>query len=75
MDRTGLPANSGGQHGLIVFPIWILLVFLVLTAQYESVLLPLAIIMIVPMCLFSAIAGVWLTNGDNNLFTQLVSSC
>jgi multidrug efflux pump len=48
-----------------------LLVFLVLTAQYESVFLPLAIILIVPMCLFSAIAGVWLTGGDNNLFTQI----
>jgi multidrug efflux pump len=35
------------------------------------VFLPLAIILIVPMCLFSAIAGVWLTGGDNNLFTQI----
>lgn len=60
-----------GNTALIVFPISLLLVFLVLTAQYESVFLPLAIIMIVPMCLFSAIAGVWLTKGDNNLFTQI----
>jgi multidrug efflux pump len=60
-----------GNTALIVFPICILLVFLVLTAQYESVFLPLAIILIVPMCLFSAIAGVWLTGGDNNLFTQI----
>jgi multidrug efflux pump len=60
-----------GNTALIVFPICILLVFLVLTAQYESVFLPLAIILIVPMCLFSAIAGVWLTKGDNNLFTQI----
>ncbi|MDW3682086.1 multidrug efflux RND transporter permease subunit [Cupriavidus sp. CV2] len=60
-----------GNTALIVFPICILLVFLVLTAQYESVFLPLAIIMIVPMCLFSAITGVWLTKGDNNLFTQI----
>lgn len=60
-----------GNTALIVFPICILLVFLVLTAQYESVFLPLAIIMIVPMCLFSAIMGVWLTKGDNNLFTQI----
>ncbi|WP_454727010.1 MULTISPECIES: efflux RND transporter permease subunit [Cupriavidus] len=60
-----------GNTALIVFPICILLVFLVLTAQYESVFLPLAIILIVPMCLFSAITGVWLTGGDNNLFTQI----
>jgi multidrug efflux pump len=49
----------------------VFLVFLVLSAQYESVFLPLAIILIVPMCLFSAIAGVWLTGGDNNIFTQI----
>ena len=48
-----------------------LLVFLVLAAQYESLFLPLAIILIVPMCLFSAITGVWLTGGDNNIFTQI----
>jgi multidrug efflux pump len=49
----------------------VLLVFLVLAAQYESWSLPLVIILIVPMCLFSAIAGVWLTRGDNNVFTQI----
>jgi multidrug efflux pump len=54
-----------------VFPICVLLVFLVLAAQYESLFLPLAIILIVPMCLFSAITGVWLTGGDNNIFTQI----
>ncbi len=48
-----------------------LLVFLVLSAQYESLFLPLAIILIVPLCLFSAIAGVWITGGDNNIFTQI----
>ena len=42
-----------------------------LTAQYESVFLPLAIILIVPMCLLSAITGVWITGGGNNLFTQI----
>jgi multidrug efflux pump len=46
-------------------------VFLVLAAQYESVFLPLSIILIVPMCLLSAITGVWLSGGDNNLFTQI----
>ncbi len=60
-----------GNTAIIVFPICVLLVFLVLAAQYESLLLPLAIILIVPMCLLSAITGVWLTHGDNNIFTQI----
>jgi multidrug efflux pump subunit AcrB len=49
----------------------VLLVFLVLAAQYESWSLPLAVILIVPMSLLSAIAGVWVTRGDNNIFTQI----
>ncbi|HEU5047193.1 MAG TPA: multidrug efflux RND transporter permease subunit [Rickettsiales bacterium] len=60
-----------GNTALLVFPICVLLVFLVLAAQYESVFLPLAIILIVPMCLLSAITGVWISGGDNNLFTQI----
>jgi multidrug efflux pump len=60
-----------GNTALLVFPLCVLLVFLVLAAQYESLFLPLAIILIVPLCLFSAIAGVWLTGGDNNIFTQI----
>jgi multidrug efflux pump len=60
-----------GNTALLVFPLCVLLVFLVLAAQYESLILPLAIILIVPMCLFSAITGVWLTGGDNNIFTQI----
>jgi multidrug efflux pump len=60
-----------GDTALLVYPICVLLVFLVLAAQYESLFLPLAIILIVPMCLLSALAGVWLTGGDNNLFTQI----
>ncbi|HEU0162272.1 MAG TPA: multidrug efflux RND transporter permease subunit [Rhizomicrobium sp.] len=60
-----------GNTALLVFPLCVLLVFLVLAAQYESLFLPLAIILIVPMCLLSAIAGVWLTGGDNNIFTQI----
>jgi hydrophobe/amphiphile efflux-1 (HAE1) family protein len=60
-----------GNTALLVFPICVLLVFLVLSAQYESLFLPLAIILIVPMCLLSAITGVWLTQGDNNIFTQI----
>ena len=60
-----------GHTAILVFPLCVLLVFLVLAAQYESLILPLAIILIVPMCLFSAITGVWLTGGDNNIFTQI----
>ncbi|QHJ00589.1 multidrug efflux RND transporter permease subunit [Xylophilus rhododendri] len=60
-----------GNSGVLVFPIAILLVFLVLAAQYESLTLPLAIILIVPMGLFAAMTGVWLNNGDNNVFTQI----
>jgi multidrug efflux pump len=60
-----------GNTAVLVFPICVLLVFLVLAAKYESLFLPLAIILIVPMCLLSAIAGVWLSGGDNNIFTQI----
>ncbi len=60
-----------GNSSIIVFPLAILLVFLVLAAQYESLTLPLAIIMIVPMSLLAALTGVWLTGGDNNIFTQI----
>jgi len=48
-----------------------LLVFLVLAAQYESLSLPLAVILIMPMVLLSAITGVALSHGDNNIFTQI----
>jgi multidrug efflux pump len=60
-----------GNTAVIVFPLCVLLVFLVLAAQYESFTLPLAVILIVPMCLLFAITGVWLTHGDNNIFTQI----
>jgi multidrug efflux pump len=60
-----------GNTAVFVFPLCIALVFLVLAALYESWSLPLVIILIVPMCLVSAIAGVWLTRGDNNVFTQI----
>lgn len=60
-----------GNTAVLVFPLCVLLVFLVLAAQYESLTLPLAVIMIVPMSLLCAIFGVWLTNGDNNIFTQI----
>jgi multidrug efflux pump subunit AcrB len=54
-----------------VFPLCVLFVFLVLAAQYESWSLPLAVILIVPMCLLSALGGVWLAGQDNNIFTQI----
>jgi len=54
-----------------VFPLSVLLVFLVLAALYESLVLPLSIIMIVPMGLAAAMTGVWLSHGDNNIFTQI----
>ena len=60
-----------GNTALWVFPLCVLLVFLVLAAQYESLTLPLAVILIVPMCLLCAIFGVWLSGGDNNIFTQI----
>jgi multidrug efflux pump len=60
-----------GNTAVLVFPLCVLLVFLVLAAQYESFKLPLAIILIVPMCLLFAIAGVYFTGGDNNIFTQI----
>src|SRR5437867_844567 len=60
-----------GNTAVFVFPLCVLLVFLVLAAQYESWSLPVVIILIVPMCLLSAIAGVWITRGDNNVFTQI----
>jgi len=60
-----------GNTLFVILPLSVLLVFLVLAAQYESVILPLAVLLIVPMGLFSAIAGVWLASGDNNIFTQI----
>src|SRR5207245_5868959 len=56
----------------LVFPLAVVFVFLVLAAQYESWSLPVAIILIVPMCLLAAIGGVWLAKMDNNIFTQIV---
>ena len=60
-----------GNTAVYVFPLCILLVFLVLAAQYESFRLPLAIILVVPLCLLFAMAGVWFKGGDNNIFTQI----
>ena len=60
-----------GNTMIYVFPLCVLLVFLVLAAQYESWTLPLAVILIVPMSILCALAGVKLTGGDNNVFTQI----
>jgi hydrophobe/amphiphile efflux-1 (HAE1) family protein len=60
-----------GNSMVLVFPLVVLLVFIVLAALYESLSLPLVVILIVPMCLFSAIVGVQLAGSDNNIFTQI----
>jgi multidrug efflux pump len=60
-----------GNTMMYVFPLCVLLVFLVLAAQYESWTLPLAVILIVPMSILCALIGVKLTHGDNNVFTQI----
>jgi multidrug efflux pump len=60
-----------GNTAVFVFVLGAILVFMVLAAQYESWSLPGAIILIVPMCLLAAIAGVWLVGSDNNIFTQV----
>ncbi len=55
----------------LVFPLAVLFVFMVLAAQYESWSLPLAILLIVPMCLLSALIGLWMAGLDNNIFAQI----
>ncbi len=73
MEWTDLTYQEvlAGNAAFWVFPISVLLVFLVLAAQYESLTLPLAILLIVPMSILSALLGVWVTRGDNNIFTQI----
>jgi multidrug efflux pump subunit AcrB len=62
---------TAGNTAIFIFPLCVVFVFLILSALYESWSLPLAIILIVPMCLLSAIAGVWLRGMDNNILTQI----
>ncbi|KAA2284120.1 efflux RND transporter permease subunit [Arenimonas fontis] len=69
-DLSYQQANQSGA-ALVVFPLAVLLVFLVLAALYESWTLPLAVILIVPMCMLSALIGVWFGGGDNNIFVQV----
>ena len=72
-EWTDLSYQQVNQSGaaLVVFPLAVLLAFLVLAALYESWTLPLAVILIVPMCMLSALLGVWALGGDNNIFVQV----
>ncbi len=63
--------KQAGNAGQFVFPLAILLAFLILAAQYDSWSMPLAVLLIVPLALLSAIGGVWLMGSDNNIFTQI----
>jgi multidrug efflux pump len=60
-----------GNANAIVFPLAIFLVFLVLAALYESWSLPIAILLIMPVCVVAALGGVWATGGDRNVFVQI----
>jgi multidrug efflux pump len=62
---------QAGNTAMIIFGLAVGMVFLVLAAQYESWSLPLAVILVVPMCLLSALAGVNLAHMDVNIFTQI----
>ncbi len=63
--------KAAGNTALFIFPLCVLFVWLVHSAEYESFALSTAIILIVPMCLLSGITGVWLSGMDNNIFTQI----
>jgi len=73
LEWTDLSYQQVNQShaALVVFPMAVLLVFLVLASLYESWSLPLAVILIVPVCMCAALLGVWLTGGDNNVFVQV----
>src|SRR5207244_248311 len=64
-----LAANNVWNN--LIFPLAVVFVFLVLAAQYESWSLPLAVILVVPMCILSSLIGVAVTRGDINIFTQI----
>lgn len=63
--------RAEGDTAMFIFPLCVLFVFLTLAAQYESWTLPLAIVLIVPLCLLFALAGVWLRGMDNNVLVQI----
>src|SRR5205085_12069425 len=63
--------RTSGSTGMYIFLISVVFVFLVLAALYESWSLPLAVILVVPMCVLCSIAGVWWAKQDINIFTQI----
>ena len=69
--EIALQEKVAGNTAVIAFSLAVVFVFLLLAAQYESILLPLAVILIVPMCLLAAISGVLLRGMDNNILTQI----
>ena len=69
--EIALQEKLGGSVGIIIFPLSVLFVFLLLTAQYESWTLPITIILIVPLCVLFALTGVYLRGMDNNILTQI----
>jgi hydrophobe/amphiphile efflux-1 (HAE1) family protein len=69
--EIALQEKVAGNTAVVAFSLAVVFVFLLLAAQYESVLLPLAVILIVPMCLFAAVSGVLLRGMDNNILTQI----
>ena len=69
--EIALQEKVAGNTATVAFGLAVVFVFLLLAAQYESVLLPLAVILIVPMCLFAAISGVLFRGMDNNILTQI----
>ncbi len=69
--ELALQEKNAGNTTIYVFILAVAFVFLVLAAQYESWILPLSIILIVPMCLLSAISGVLWRGMDNNILTQI----
>ena len=69
--EIALQEKIAGNTAVVAFSLAVVFVFLLLAAQYESVMLPLAVILIVPMCLFAAISGVLLRGMDNNILTQI----
>jgi hydrophobe/amphiphile efflux-1 (HAE1) family protein len=63
--------KQAGNTGIVVFGLSVVFIFLLLAANYESLVLPLAVILIVPMCLLAAMLGVNLLGRDNNILTQI----
>ena len=72
-EWTGLAfqEQAAGSTATLIFLLAVVFVFLVLAAQYESVTLPLAVILIVPMCILAAMTGINLRGLDNNILTQI----